>query len=154
MYRTYIICLIIAFFTISSCINDSIKTKMETFAPKTVSIGDKFYENLMAENYDATYDMFSMRLFADYSREDIIDMISQIREKHGQIQYYELVNTSFKTSTRHGTQKHTINNYYRVIYSSGYVALEQLMYQVEKNTDSLQKIDAYSFKKFTNNEFE
>lgn len=138
----------------SSCGESDIEKKMDALAPQTVSVGEKFYDNLKNESFGFVYDMFSSGLHADYNKNDIKNMIEQIYNKNGKILEFEMYNTGFKTSIIKGETQHIIYNDYKVFYSSGFVSSEQLLYEVTPSTKRIEKIDAYRFKKFTEEGFE
>lgn len=138
----------------SSCGESDIEKKMDALAPQTVSVGEKFYDNLKNENFGFVYDMFSSGLHADYNKNDIKNMIEQIHNKNGKILEYEMYNTGFKTSIIGGGTKHIIYSDYKVFYSSGFVSKEQLLYEVTLDTKKVEKIDAYRFRKFSEEDFE
>ena len=122
---------------------------MNVLAPETIKLGDEFYEQLQAGNFDSTYDFFSLGLFAEYSREDVKEMILLINNERGNVVSYELLNTSFRKSMRNGIKRDVICNSYKVQYSSGYISKEQLMYGITLDMKKVEKIDAYKFKKYS-----
>ena len=132
----------------SSCTNSEIRNKMDALAPETVALGETFYTYLLDEEFDATYDMFSLSLYEEYSKNDIKEILMYLYDKHGNITSYELINTSFKTSIRADNTYYIITNDYKVRYASNYLAKEQLMYKVDLNMNTVEKIDAYKSKNF------
>lgn len=137
---------------VQSCKSDSIEKKMELLAPSTRVVGSEFYLRLQKQDYESAYNLFSEHLYKSYSRENIRILFTDIKGKYGIVKNAELTNLKLTTSLKDGEKQHLISNVYKVLYSSGFLAKEQLTFIVSDSTKSFNKVDGYSFEEYKQEE--
>lgn len=139
--------LVLSILVTSSCIDDGKKEKMLELVPQTIKIGEEYYGDLKKENLEICSDMFSYKLYSDYSKEDVKGFLLEMNSKNGKLQRFDFNGTDLQYSKTNGVVRYLIINSYMVYYSSGYISEEQLIFEVDPEKKRIEKIDAFKFEK-------
>jgi len=151
-YISSIIFIIVISSIFTSCISNDIEKKMEAQVPATLKVGDELYTELKNEHYESIGGSFSKRFYKTYTGDQLTIMFSDIRNKYGSVRKFDFIGTKLTTSIENGEKQHLISNSYKVLYATGFVSKERLTFVVDDNTKTIDKVDGYSFSKYSDEE--
>lgn len=132
---------IMSLFSCQSASNDMV----EELTGQGIKVGEDFYTAIRSEQYDTVLNLMSPRLYEMYSRDFLKDFLVNIRNKNGTAREIELLGAAYTNSYENNKHNQHITNTYKVSYSSGFVAREELTFIIDDNTKKLDKVDGYTF---------
>lgn len=106
------------------------------------------YRFLKEKQYDSVYNLFSNSFFKKYSHAQLENVFNDVKGKFGTVVDFELVETKTSTTIKDNKTEKTISNFYKVYYSNGFLAREELSFTFSDTTKVLDRVDGYTFDYF------
>jgi hypothetical protein len=128
-------------FLLAGCV-DNMERRLEKLRPQTVAVGKHFYGHLKHGRTDSAVALFSAGFIEKQAMKYLIDVPAR---RAGTVKEARLLGSVQSVSVEHGRSKQYIKNNYSVSYANGQTFKESLTFMVNGNTETIDKIDVYSF---------
>jgi PBP1b-binding outer membrane lipoprotein LpoB len=139
MAKIKIIVGILLAFSLSSCFQN-----LNDYANRTEKTNALFYGYLKEQNFDGATNMFSDECLKTNPYDTLKMELEKINKQYGNVVRYELLENKFSKSVRENKETKEFIQTFKVTYSTGFLAKEEITYIVSK-VKAFDKIDAYVF---------
>lgn len=146
-YYIWITILILCF---NSCNIVSNQTKMKKLQPQTLEVDTRFYTLLKNKDYESIYNLFSEENHKKNTYDKVIRSLNGINNRHGNLKTYEYLYSEYSTEIENGVETNTITNFYKVMYTDGFLSRERLLYELPREANNVKYIDEYGLEKYEN----